>query len=124
MHKRFQQHRNNYTKPYFSHLALYKAFIKYGIDNFIFEEVEEVQNELLDEREKYWIKFYNSYYDGYNSTIGGRTTSLYDWDVDEVIKLYHEHKSARKVANLIGCDHSTIDNLLNAQGIERYTLAQ
>ena len=28
--KRFQQHRNNYDKPYFSQLILYKAFKKYG----------------------------------------------------------------------------------------------
>ena len=63
LEKRFSQHKNNYTKPYFQQIVLYKAFKKYGIENFTFEEVEEVSNELLDEREKYWIKFYNSYYD-------------------------------------------------------------
>ena len=35
------------------------------------EEIEEVPDSLLNEREKYWIKFYNSYYSGYNSTLGG-----------------------------------------------------
>lgn len=34
---------------------LYKAFKKYGIENFTFEGIEEVSNEYLDEREKYWI---------------------------------------------------------------------
>lgn len=51
--KRFQQHKNNYTKPYFSQLVLYKAFNKYGIENFTFEEIEKVDNNMLDEREKY-----------------------------------------------------------------------
>lgn len=51
--KRFQQHRNNYDKPYFSQLALYQAFKKYGLENFLFEEIEEISNEKLDEREKY-----------------------------------------------------------------------
>ena len=77
---------------------MYKAFRKYGVENFTFEEIEEVENDLLDEREKYWISFYDSYYNGYNSTIGGRLVQLYDWDVDQIIELYMELKSARKVA--------------------------
>ena len=51
--KRFRQHRNNYTKPYFVQLALYKAFKKYGLHNFSFEVIEQVENSALDEREKY-----------------------------------------------------------------------
>lgn len=123
LEKRFSQHQNNYTKPYFSQIVLYKAFKKYGIENFIFEEVEEVSDDLLDEREKYWIKFYNSYNDGYNSTIRGRDISLYDWDEEEIINLYHQEKSARKVAKIIRCDHSTIDAILNKNCIKRYTRA-
>ena len=56
--KRFQQHKANYDKPYFSHLAIYKAFSKYGLENFLFEPIEEVENELLDEREIFWISHY------------------------------------------------------------------
>ena len=119
--KRFQQHRNNYDKPYFSQLTLYKAFKKYGLENFSFEVIEEVSNELLDEREKYWIDYYDSYKNGYNMTLGGRLIELYKWDLQEIIDLYHTHKSARKVAEIIGCDHSTIDNLLNSNNIPRYS---
>ncbi len=36
------------------------AWDKYGEDNFIFEIVEECPEELLIERESYWIKFYDS----------------------------------------------------------------
>ena len=111
--KRFQQHKNNSNKPYFSQIVLYQAFNKYGIENFICEELEECPLEILDEREKYWIKFYNSYIDGYNSTLGGRAIELYDWDVEDIIEKYHLLKSARAVAKEIGCDHSTIDNILN-----------
>ena len=50
---------------------LYLSMRKYGIDKFHIEELEEVPNEQLDEREKYWIAFYNTYYNGYNSTLGG-----------------------------------------------------
>ena len=119
--KRFSQHRHNYTKSYFSQLTLYKAFKKYGLDNFAFEEIESVDDSLLDEREKYWISFYNSYYDGYNSTLGGRTVSLYSWDVDDIIDKYLILKSARKVAAEVGCDHSTIDRILNQYDVKRFT---
>ena len=122
--KRFNQHKNNYIKPYFSQIVLYKAMKKYGIDNFSCEEIEEVENKQLDEREKYWIKYYNSYYDGYNSTIGGRLVELYDWDVEDIIEKYHQLKSARKVAKIIGCDHNTIDRILNANQVIRYSPAQ
>ena len=124
LEKRFSQHKHNYNKPYFSQLVLYQAFNKYGIENFSFEEIEEVPNDKLDEREKYWIDYYNSYYNGYNSTLGGRTVSLYEWDIDDIIEKYHQYKSAREVARIIGCDHSTIDNILNTAGVKRYSQAQ
>lgn len=78
---------------------------------------------MLDEREKYWISYYNSYLNGYNSTIGGRNIELYNWDVDDIIERYHRLKSARAVAKEIGCDHSTIDNILNMAKVTRYTTA-
>lgn len=122
--KRFTQHKNNSNKEYFSQIVLYKAFNKYGIENFICEEIEEVPNEKLDEREKYWIEYYDSYFNGYNSTLGGRATQLYNWDTDDIIEKYMILKSARAVAKEIGCDHSTIDRILNENGVKRFTPSQ
>lgn len=52
---------------------LYKAFRKYGIDNFTWEILEECPEEQLKEREIYWIKKFNTYEDRqhYNETPGG-----------------------------------------------------
>ena len=122
--KRFTQHKNNANKSYFSQIVLYKAFNKYGFENFKCETLEEVPNEKLDEREKYWIEYYDSYFNGYNSTLGGRATQLYDWDVDDIIERYQILKSARAVAKEIGCDHSTIDHILNQNGVKRFSAAQ
>lgn len=51
--------------------TLCKAFRKYGIENFSFEIIEKCDTSLLNEKEMYWIDFYNSYFDGYNETKGG-----------------------------------------------------
>ena len=46
---------------------------KYGYENFIPSLIEECDDNLLDEREIYWIAFYNTTDKnlGYNMTIGG-----------------------------------------------------
>ena len=55
--------------------TLYKAFIKYGLNNFSFEIIEEMNSkeyeELGNERENYWINYYNTFQNGYNETLGG-----------------------------------------------------
>lgn len=63
------------NKYYGSGKLLKEAIIKYGLDSFNREVLEEVDNELLEEREVYWIKFYNSnnLEIGYNLTIGGNS---------------------------------------------------
>ena len=42
-----------------------------GKDNFLYEIIEECSFSELDDREKYWINYYNSFYEGYNKTKGG-----------------------------------------------------
>lgn len=65
---RFEEHKRcTDNKP------LYKAFKKYGIENFIFEIVEECIVEQLNDKEIYYIKYFKSSTDewGYNLTFGG-----------------------------------------------------
>lgn len=47
------------------------AIRKYGIENFDFSIIEECSVNLLDERERYWIAYYDSYQNGYNRSPGG-----------------------------------------------------
>ena len=42
-----------------------------GENSFIFEVLEICTPEELDEREIYWIEYYNSFFDGYNCNPGG-----------------------------------------------------
>lgn len=40
-------------------------------EQFIFEILEECEEAVLNERERYWISYYDSYENGYNMTEGG-----------------------------------------------------
>ena len=63
----FNEKSNAYDYP------ISRAFRKYGLENFSFEVIEECSLEELNEREKYWISKFNSFFKGYNQTLGGDT---------------------------------------------------
>ena len=70
--RRFSEHSYKGAE---SRIVLDSAIKKYGKDNFSFEVLEECSKELLNERETYWIKFYNSVEIGYNLSYGGDSQS-------------------------------------------------
>ena len=50
----------------------HNALRKYGLDNFVYCVLEEnVLIDNLDMREIYWIEEFDSFYSGYNLTLGG-----------------------------------------------------
>lgn len=51
---------------------MYEDMKKFKIENFSFEVIEECLIDKLDEREIYWIKYYDTYNNGYNLTTGGQ----------------------------------------------------
>lgn len=73
--RRWSEHKKHF-KNYNNNILLYKAFNKYGIDNFKFEILELCSEDELNNLEKYYIEFYNSCVKskngwGYNMTYGG-----------------------------------------------------
>ncbi len=71
----------------------HRAIRKYGIDNFIVETIDKTDDsEELKEKEKYWINFYNSYYQGYNATLGGDGQSKYNYD--DIVNYYLTHNNS------------------------------
>lgn len=79
-HRYLARHPEQETKGLGTNSILHEAMRKYGVDNFSFEIIEEVPEDVnLNEREKYWIKFYHTYVkeplcNGYNLTEGGEGT--------------------------------------------------
>ena len=119
--RRFQEHRaKGYGQE--EEKVLYKAFDKYGIENFSFEIIEETKD--YNEREKYWIKFYNcTTPNGYNMSEGGENPpTFYGKDhplcshsEDTVLlvkKMLKETKiSSKEIANLTGYNTSSINRI-------------
>lgn len=84
----------------------YSAIQKYGFENFKREILEECFDELLDEREKYWIQYYNSLApNGYNLAHGGHKETtwskiVYKFSLEgELIATYPSLTQAAKENN-------------------------
>ena len=71
--RRFTEHKSVYEWARTLNKPLYQAFLKYGLNNFTFEVLEECPIEKLNDKEKYWIAYFNSTNPnyGYNITSGG-----------------------------------------------------
>lgn len=71
--KRFKEHINKSKYETYIKRPLYNAMRKYGCSEFFVEELEVVETkEEANNREKYWIKYYDSFGEnGYNATEGG-----------------------------------------------------
>jgi hypothetical protein len=54
---------------------------KYGIDKFKIEQIEECDDSIVNEREIYWIEYYQSFKYGYNATKGGDGKLYLDYDL-------------------------------------------
>ena len=108
--RRYYQHSiNSYNsnhKEYNSYF--YRAIRKHGFNNFSFEILEECNLEELDNREKYWIEYYQSNIEekGYNLTIGGsggpdRSKTIYQYDLNKnFIRTFKNAYEAAKELNL------------------------
>jgi group I intron endonuclease len=86
--------RNLHSIPYKSHL--YSSINKYGVENFIFEIIEECEYDVLDDRERYWINKLNTLEPyGYNIKNGG--SKLYGKD-NPFFGKHHSEKTKNKIS--------------------------
>ena len=117
--KRWNSHKSESVLEQFPqyNYSIHKAFRKYGLDNFSFEIIEEISENKLFDREKYWITFYNSYNDGYNATIGGDGGSTKEIDKEVFISLYEQHFSPQELAEYFNCCTDTISAYAKKFGI-------
>ena len=109
--------------------TLSKAFRDFGIENFSFEIIEECPKELLNEKEKYYIEKYDTYFNGYNETTGGtlNENNCIKISKEELLKIYdlliNSSLSQKEIALLFNVGQDTISNINQGKTrrLENYT---
>lgn len=115
IHKRFKEHLSDSNKPSNSSRPFYNAINKYGKENFSIELIEEVDNDYLNDREKFWILKYRSYIgfddcQGYNATLGGDSKLTKDYKI--IVEDYLITKSKIQTAKNLNCCVETVSRAL------------
>ena len=119
LQSRWNQHKSVSLNPngHGHNYHLHNAIRKYGIENFIIEEIEECDDDIRFERETYYILVYESYNreKGYNYIIEGTGASPYS--TKQILDLWNEGLKVKDIANKIKCHKGTISKRLHANGI-------
>jgi group I intron endonuclease len=97
----------------------HRAIRKYGAENFTLSVIEECEKDKLDEREIYWINYYNSYYSGYNSTKGGSglTKPLPSFEVMSCLYI-EKDLTIEQIADILGVYKESVRKVLKNGGIK------
>ena len=122
-HRHINDAMNNILDTHFA-----RAIRKYGKDNFIIEEIDFANNQNeLNKKEQYWIRYYDSIYSGYNETdaiskCGGNTyLSKTEEEMDVIkekirqTKLGNKNPMAKKIKriNIITNEIDIFDTIIS-----------
>lgn len=110
--ERWQEHVDEALRG--SSTLLHKSIVKYGVNNFFVDIVEECSNDILNEREKYYIQLFHSYMSegGYNMTFGGEGAIKYS--DQEILALWNQGLLASEIAKTLGAKPNTISQRLKS----------
>jgi group I intron endonuclease len=116
LQERINQH-NSHAFGHQYNYHFHNAIRKYGAKDFTYEIIEEgiKSVEILNEREKYWISYYNSYYDGYNSTMGGDGAVRRDDEL--IVKLFRDGYTTQEICEITGYNRQTIYRSYGVNGL-------
>lgn len=102
-----KHHSKRHGCPY-----LINAINYYGVEHFSVVEIEKCNDEDLNDRERYWISYYQSYIEdnGYNLTLGGDCG--YWKDYSDVYTLWDEGLPVTEIQNRTGFSRTTLSKVL------------
>lgn len=118
--KRWKEHCRDSRKQRTEKRPLYNAMNKYGIENFKIEIIEECSEDLLEEKEKYWINTFDTYNNGYNATIGGDGKLIIDRNL--VIDTYKKYRNMKTVASVLNISARSVKSILTSHDVQLDTL--
>lgn len=77
LNKRFTGHCCYSKSDRSDNMLIKRAIHKYGKNKFHISLIEECPIDKMNEREIYWISYYDSYNNGYNLTKGGQSSNYF-----------------------------------------------
>ena len=85
---RWRSHRSELKGNYHSNTYLQASYNKYGLEAFEYSILEPCSSDVIDERERYWIKFYDSTNRdfGYNRESGGHKNKKHSEESKQKMK--------------------------------------
>lgn len=92
---------------------------KYGVEHFHIEEVEECDEKILSEREKYWIEYFGSFKYGYNATMGGDGKQYLDYDL--IVATYNQLKNQAKTAKSLNISVDSVRQVLRNYNVKIFS---
>lgn len=123
LHERMLQHTE--VNKITCNQAIKYAIKKYGKEHFSISLVERCPVELLNEREMFWISYFNSYYNGYNNTKGGDShehlLALNDYQIKELCSLYEQGVSKEELSGKYQLCIATINKYLQDNNLQTNT---
>lgn len=118
LEERLKEHIDEAERGNKSNSLLHKAIIKYGSSNFEIEQIEEIPDCLLNNREKYWIEYYDSFYPknplGYNLTLGGEGALKYK--DEDILSLWQQGYKIVEISNILNANQNTIISRIKGLG--------
>ena len=71
--------------------------------------------EDVNSREIYWIKELNSYYNGYNATLGGDGSQKVDYN--KIMELWNKGYNSKQICEEMNIDRDTVKKALIIHGV-------
>lgn len=114
--ERFKEHCQECTRDHRNHRPLYSAMKKYGKEHFFIQEIENITDiSILEEREIYWIEYYNSYGKGYNATKGGDGKHLCNAKL--ILELWNDGFALKEIQEITKYSRETIKQVFKNNNI-------
>ena len=115
--RRIKQHLLYFTNE---KSILHSAIQKYGVQNFDWEILELCSIEELDEKERYWIKYYDCYGNtGYNATLGGKDGISRVIDYELIKNTYESTGNIEETSKITNYSKTLISQILNDLKIDK-----
>lgn len=130
--KNFEQRKQQHYQSAFNpkkqnyNVAFYNAIRKYGWDNIQWFIIDSSNNnEELNKKEKYWIKYYNTYINwensnGYNMTFGGEDGSVPErfitqQEVNKILKRFKECGDIILMTEEFECSYNLLRGIIQGE---------